>query len=139
MADQPHWRELHRTGDPDEAQTLLTTIRAMEFPVRCRGIGAAPRDQPTPSELLDGWPPFVIEVHPDHWVDLHEVLNDLMEEQRAFDQRVAERDAKSERFQRIWTIVAAIILCAVALLAIAIGGCTESNTDQRRTWQPHTV
>ena len=78
------WRELARFNDLSLARAVATSIASMEFDVRLQG-GEKPGAVP-PS-------PYRIEVQCIHWADLAEVLEEIVDEQREFDQRLARSGA----------------------------------------------
>lgn len=118
------WRELIRTDDLDEALTIVTTIAAMEFDVRWLSFDA-PGTPGAPGALGScdlvrcesdfGGPPYIIEVAPDQWHDLRDVLAELREEQWEFDRRV-----ETSRGNRDRVVVGVTVVLSVAPIVISI-------------------
>src|SRR2546426_4000189 len=92
------WRELYRCNDLLAARAVTTSIAAMEFDVRLRG-----RDDP---HALDHDPlafrpcdfpgPYIIEVPQQHWGDLAQVLDQIIDEQAEFDALLAARKTQHQ-------------------------------------------
>lgn len=109
------WRELFRSDDLTAARSVLVSIASMEFEVRLRAIGRAPREVPSRLFARDRLgnddqsehAPFVVEVLADDWRELADVLDQIVDEQASFDRRL-------ERRQRERVFVAAVIMLGVA-------------------------
>jgi len=114
MANRAPWRELTRTDDLRLAMNIATTIAAMQFDVRlCGRDGALLRN----AEPLPGGP-YLVLIRPADWPDLHDVLDQIIDEQIEFDARLAARDRKSLRLSRIVMILSSAIVAALAVLGI---------------------
>lgn len=124
------WSELFRTNDLDEALTIVTSIAAMEFDVRwlSRDDNAPPvRQVNSPrtqriscrdchrDESPFGGPPYVIEVAPDQWRDLRDVLDTLREEQWEFD-----RCVETGRVSRDRVLVGITVVLSAAPLVMGL-------------------
>jgi len=118
------WRELHRTQDSREAMTVLTTIAAMEFEVRCPGARHAEAGEEEGALTL-GDPPFIIEVREEDWIDLRGVLGSLLEEQAEFERLYEERRERRRRFER-WMVMV-VALGAVITMLLASLGCAADD------------
>jgi hypothetical protein len=121
------WRELHRTKDAREAMTVLTTIAAMEFEVRCPGALPIDAGEEAGSNLGD--PPYVIEVRTEDWTDLRGVFASLLEEQEQFEREYEARQARKRRFER-WMVVV-VALGALITMLLASLGCVEEERSAR--------
>jgi hypothetical protein len=86
MPEQSPWRDLHRTADQRELTSIVTTIAAMEFDVRCCDVYGKPINVHD-AEGLDG--PFCVQVRPEDHVALREVLAEIISEQDEFDALVS--------------------------------------------------
>ncbi len=95
--DDQRWRTLHTADDPEQAATLATSIQAMEFDVRVR------------DELA-------IEVRPEDWVDLQDVLAEIIGEQEEFDTALAHRRHRSDRHLTLVLLVLAVAVLLPVLL-----------------------
>jgi hypothetical protein len=94
MLESTPWRELHRSNDPLAARAVATAIAAMEFDVRTRGVDESDDE----SSDLESAGPFVIEVPSEHWFALADVLGEIIDEQREFDEALVRRaDARRSR------------------------------------------
>lgn len=126
------WRELTRLDDPHLARTVAVSIAAMEFPVRSILVAndevidwaALASDSEADSDVhghdqpglgaLDDAGMIAIEVHPDDWPDLADILPDLIAEQAQFDEYCERRHRLAGRAQRTFLIV---LIAIVAVLA----------------------
>lgn len=110
------WRELFRSDDLTLSQSVLVSVLSMEFEARLRALGPQPKppigEEPANDHAEPvGTAPFVIEVRDHDWDDLAEVLDQIVDEQRSFDEDV-------ERRQRERMLVGAVLLLGV----VAAGG-----------------
>ena len=112
MADQTTWRELYRADDAHRIHSIATSIAAMEFNVRLRDARTGTAlDAETP--WGDG--PFAIDVHDEDWHSLSAVLDQIIDEQEAFDQSLENKDEAEHRFNR--TILLVILVLVASWLA----------------------
>lgn len=107
MNGSAQWRELCRFKDPQLARAVATSVASMEFEVRL-----SPDE---PSEL--GTPPFIVQVDDDDWATLKDVLDEIIDEQREFDQLFEMHHVKRSR-QRIVII---LTLAGVAEALVILG------------------
>ena len=113
MNGTPQWRTLSTYERLDEAQAVTTSIAAMEFDVRLidavRGVDVAPDD-------ADSFGPYHVDVRPADWAELVDVLDQIEDEQVAFDTVVEERRRKANWLMR-WFF--AVIALALATLVVS--------------------
>lgn len=130
------WSELFRTNDLDEALTIVTSIAAMEFDVRWLSRDEDPPPvQPARSQRAQriqccggirekspfGGPPYVIEVAPDQWRDLRDVLESLREEQWEFDRCVETNRVGRDRVLVGITVVLSVVPMVIGLIDLMDG------------------
>ena len=115
MEPQGPWRQLCRTDEPHLARTIVTTIAAMEFPVRLRDAATGEVIEER-EDIGDG--PFIIDTHADHHAELADVLEDLIGEQEEFDAKLEQRDRFVRRARRIVLLVLIIIVAVLAVFRI---------------------
>jgi hypothetical protein len=83
------WRELYRCDDLLQARAVATSVAAMEFEVRLTGLDS---DHDQPDEADSDFPgPYLIEVPDQHWPVLADVLDEIIDEQREFDEALQIR------------------------------------------------
>lgn len=109
------WRQLCRTDEPDLARTIVTTIAAMEFPVRLRDAKTGAVIEQA-EDIGEG--PFIIETHADHQAELAEVLEELIGEQEEFDAELESRDRFVRRMRRLVLLILIIIVAILAVFRI---------------------
>ena len=111
MLQSEDWRELYRTNDLSQARAVATAVGAMEFDVQLRAVG---RDLSTDDADSPGNPPYVVDVRSEDLDQLRPVLDQIIDEQREFDERLAAKSKRKLRHQRI--------VLALVLLGSATGG-----------------
>ena len=112
MSGQPHWVELHRYEGLGEARTIVTCIAAMEFEVQLRDLATG---RPVEPEDEGAGGPYVIDARPADREDLADVLGEIVDEQREFDEFIDRWHTTTNRRMRIFLVVMIIL---VALLAV---------------------
>ncbi len=122
MSDGTAWRELFRCEDLRLARAVATTIAAMEFDVRLSSINPAAWESGTDRRQgceagascdrhIPG--PHVIEVPVEAWPQLVDVLGEIVDEQREFDEMLELRD---ERHRVRLVVVLSVTTAAQALI-----------------------
>lgn len=122
MPERAAWRELFRCDDLRLARAVATSVAAMEFDVRLssinpaawhasvdRGQGCA--DDASCDRHVPG--PHVIEVPHDVWPQLIDVLNEIVEEQRVFDEMLEQQ---GERHRVRMVVVLTVTTAAQAMI-----------------------
>jgi hypothetical protein len=126
MSSPGSWRELTRCDDLAEAGAIATSIAAMEFDVRIRdlGTGVVIGDEHHPGVGHDGGAvdvvngPCVIEARAEDWADLTDVLDQIVDEQGAFDAHLERRDDLARRARRLFMLLMIIIVSVLAVLGL---------------------
>jgi hypothetical protein len=108
------WREIYRTDDAGDARMLATSIAAMEFDVRVRALrsGLPLGEEPDPPG------PYVVEAHADEAMSLREVVDEIVHEQRSFDEALNARDDRAFQARRVVLLAFAIIIMILVALQL---------------------
>jgi hypothetical protein len=112
-----HWETIAHTHSAQQAVMLATSIAAMEFDVHMRDAVTGERIEAF-DDLADG--SFRIEVREQDAHDLRDLLDEIIDEQNAFDAKLDRREQFEARIRRIVLLIITII---VAILAV--GGLIE--------------
>ena len=121
------WRELYRCDDLLRARAVATCIASMEFDVRLEACHRPTRDSRNcvacdDAACDDQFPgPFVIEVPDDHYLDLAEVLAEIIDEQAKFDDQLERRRSHHQRVAVCAVVVAGVVETVLMLLLIDAG------------------
>lgn len=116
----PKWRELFRSNDLAPARSVLVSIASMEFEVRLRSLDASRRTT-APVENASSAPanefdaddrgPFIVEVQDRDWAELADVIDQIVDEQEAFDEELDRHHHERK-----------LIMAALVLGVVAAGG-----------------
>ena len=109
------WRPLRFCAELSEAQTIATSIAAMEFEVRLVD-GATGRILESEKPEHDPRGPFAVEVPAEHFDDLAGVLDQIMDEQQEFDSFLESWRVRSSRAVRWFLLLAAAAMLLLVLL-----------------------
>ena len=117
MNEATTWTELCRCDDPRQARTIVTTIGAMEFPVRLVNAATGGVVDPPEGGETGLW---VVQVQGEHRADLIGVLDEMLAEQAEFDRAMEARKEAHRRteanFVRWVLLILVIIVAVLAML-----------------------
>jgi len=122
LSDSP-WRELFRCDDFRQASAVATSIAAMEFDVQLRST--EPRSSPHTAAgafddpYADDWErtqrgPFIIEVSPQHWQPLRDLLDEIVQEQVEFDALLEGRVVRNRKY--ILVVIGATTIAELTII-----------------------
>jgi hypothetical protein len=111
------WREIHRTNDLRLARTIALSIASMEFDV----LGASVHTGRSIHDELrdDDAGPFAIKVPAPNARDLQELINDIIDEQEAFDAECERRERAARRAAQVCILVALVLAGAAVAVDAA--------------------
>ena len=105
------WRELVRGEDLGQVAAIATSIESMEYEARVVDVGHS-------SVTSSSEGPFIVQVRAHEWGELTEVLDQIIDEQATFDERLDARDTRVIHARRVFLMVMIVIVAVLALLGI---------------------
>jgi hypothetical protein len=112
------WRDLCRFDDGPLARAVATSIASMEFEVRLDEEQLSPPALAGHDRRQEATRRFVVRVRQRHWLDLADVLDEIIGEQREFDRQLAERHAAGRHVRVVAVIGLAGAADLILLLAL---------------------
>ncbi len=117
MTESSRWQTLCNNVPADQVNLIVTTIAAMEFPVRVRQQLSGDIVKET-HDLDQGM--YIIETHEHHITDLQDALDQIIDEQQTFDREYENKKHRRDLINRLALFIVVVIIVVLTFLKVYI-------------------